>query len=557
MKQFSPVDNQESKRPASASSSSSAPLLSKERKGSYDTIGLESSASDSGVQQSVFDDPVLAHFYQPHYLYEGLHRFDPRADWTKAEEEKVVSKIDKWIMSWCCVMFIALQLDRGNIKQAMTDNFLEDLGMNTNDYNIGQAIFYSSFLIAELPSQMLSKRFGPHRWIPVQMILWSAVAAAQCGLTGRVSFFITRGLVGMIEGGFIPTAILYLSYFYTSKELPVRLSWFWTGTALTGIFASFLACGILSLRGAYGWEGWRYLFIIEGTATGIVGIISWFYMPPSPTQTKSRFRGEDGWFTPREEVIMVNRILRDDPTKGDMHNRQAIGARGFLKSLMDYDMWPLYVVGVMAYIPMNPPMSYLTLTLRDLGFDVLQSNLLTIPSTILLIFMLLKITKLSGRYSEKTFIASFGVLWTLPLLVILRFLPSHANPWYKYLITTLICGHPYPHAILGAWVSSNSGSVRTRSVSAAIYNMAVQSSSIFASTIYREDDRPDYRRGNTALICIALFDIALFVGVKKYYVWRNEQKERVWGRMNTTEKANYLATTEDEGNKRLDFRFMH
>jgi hypothetical protein len=65
------------------------------------------------------------------------------------------------------------------------------------------------------------------------------------------------------------------------------------------------------------------------------------------------------------------------------------------------------------------------------------------------------------------------------------------------------------------------------------------------------------RRGNTALICIALFDVLLFVGVKKYYVWRNAQKEKVWGKMDTTQKANYLATTEDEGNKRLDFRFMH
>lgn len=49
-------------------------------------------------------------------------------------------------------------------------------------------------------------------------------------------------------------------------------------------------------------------------------------------------------FTPREEVIMINRVLRDDPTKGDMHNRQSIGASGFMKSLMDYDLWPLYLV---------------------------------------------------------------------------------------------------------------------------------------------------------------------------------------------------------------------
>ena len=63
------------------------------------------------------------------------------------------------------------------------------------------------------------------------------------------------------------------------------------------------------------------LFALEGTLTGLIGIISYFYLPPSPCQTSSRFRGKDGWFNEREEKIMVNRILRDDPSKGDMHNR--------------------------------------------------------------------------------------------------------------------------------------------------------------------------------------------------------------------------------------------
>jgi sugar phosphate permease len=212
-------------------------------------------------------------------------------------------------------MFFALQLDRGNITQALSDNMLNDLGLTTDQYNYGMTIFYLCFLCAELPSQMISKKLGPDNWIPVQMISWSIVAICQCKLTGESSFYATRALLGLIEGGFIADVILYLSYFYKSKELPIRLSYFWSAYIMTNVVSAFLAYGILHLRQTTGWAGWRWLFLIEGIFTLLIGVFSWFYLPPSPTQTSSKFRGKDGWFSEREEIIMVNRVLRDDPGK--------------------------------------------------------------------------------------------------------------------------------------------------------------------------------------------------------------------------------------------------
>jgi MFS family permease len=137
----------------------------------------------------------------------------------------------------------------------------EDLGMNTDDYNNGMTIFYCSFLFAELPSQLISKKVGPDTWIPIQMVCWSAVAASQAALSGRTSFYICRFLLGMIEGGFIPDTILYLSYFFTNGELPKRLSWFWTSYQSTQIVGAFLAYGILHLRGHHGMEGKSACFL--------------------------------------------------------------------------------------------------------------------------------------------------------------------------------------------------------------------------------------------------------------------------------------------------------
>jgi hypothetical protein len=101
-------------------------------------------------------------------------------------------------------MFFGLQLDRGNISNALTDNMLPDLGMTQDDYNNGTTVQLLCFLAAEFPVQLLIKRYGFKQVLPLLMMMWSLVSWAQAFMTGKVGFYITRALIGACEGGFIP-----------------------------------------------------------------------------------------------------------------------------------------------------------------------------------------------------------------------------------------------------------------------------------------------------------------------------------------------------------------
>lgn len=94
-----------------------------------------------------------------------------------------------------------------------------------------------------------------------------------------------------------------------------------------------------------------------------------------------------------------------------------------------------------------------------------------------------------------------------------------------------------------------------RTVSAALYNITIQLSGIAGSNIYRKDDKPLYRRGNSQLIAINVATIFAYILAKTYYVVRNKWKKEQWEKLTAEEKATYLQTTSDQGNKRLDFQF--
>ncbi|GAA88574.1 MFS transporter [Aspergillus luchuensis IFO 4308] len=404
------------------------------------------------TQPSVYDDPDLVEEYKPRPDWEGIHRFDPAARWTWAEENKIVRKLDLRIIIWACIMITALELDKSNIQQANADNFLTDIRLSR-------------------------------------------------------------------DGGFTPTVILYLSYFYKHHELSIRLGYWYAASSLADMLAGILAYGILHLGGHGGQAGWRWLFLIEGLLTLALGLLAIVLLPPSATQTAHWARGKKGWFTAREETIMVNRLLREDPTTVSQ---------------------------------------YFTLQLKDYGFSTFNTILLSLPCSVIGIITRILLTYGGEIFGSLAWMGVVAQLWCLPFLIYMNVVDlSEANKWIVWSVLTLFLGFPNAHALQAGWVSRNSNSVRTRAIAAAIYNMSVQLSAIIASNIYRDWDAPRYVVGNRVLLSIVSVNMAIYLATKVYYMLRNRQRDQKWNAMTEDQRVDYVATTRDEGNRRLDFRFAH
>ncbi|KAH8898923.1 major facilitator superfamily transporter [Thozetella sp. PMI_491] len=501
----------------------------------------------------------LADTLPPHETYEGRHRFDPYASWTIAEERKVVRKTDLYLLTWLCVMFFGLQLDRGNLSNALADNLLDDLHITSDDYNNGSTIQLLCFLTAEFPVQLITKRFGFRRVLPTLMVCWGLVSCFQAFMTNRTSFYITRALIGLFEGGFIPGTILFATYFYTSKELSVRLAAFWSTLNVARVISALLAAGILEMRGVSGRPGWFWLFILEGLLTIVLGLISMVYLPSSPTSTSGPLWRKP-WYTEREEVIMINRVLRDDPAKGLTALQEPAKLKDILEAWKDPSMWGLYFIGLVAYIPASPVQAYLTLSLKRLGFSTFNSNMLTIPSAALQIITMLALAYSSDYFNERTFHCFFGEFWIMPILIAMLTVPDGGNDWGRFSMVTLLVGYPYFHPIVSAWISENTFDVKKRAITAATYNVIVQVGSLIGTQIYRSYDSPYYKRGNTVCLSICVLSLVTFLVQRQVLVYLNKKKKEKWAAMSAEERIEYQndkVAREQDGNRRLDFRFVY
>ncbi|CAK7217072.1 hypothetical protein SCUCBS95973_003027 [Sporothrix curviconia] len=199
----------------------------------------------------------------------------------RALTRRILWKMDTRILPVLALLFLCSFLDRTNVGNARLYGLEKELGMDLLDhqYDQGLAVFYATYIVSEVPSNLVLKLVTPRIWLPFLTFAWGVVSMCQGFIRNFAGFVVVRAVLGFTEGGLLPGMILYLSGLYTRRELALRIGLFYTAASLSGAFGGLLARGLSEMAGRGGYSAWRWIFIIEGLLTVAVALIAAVLLP--------------------------------------------------------------------------------------------------------------------------------------------------------------------------------------------------------------------------------------------------------------------------------------
>jgi D-galactonate transporter len=214
-------------------------------------------------------------------------------------------------ISWRLIPFLILAyffsyLDRVNLGfAALTMN--AELKFSPLIFAWGAGIFFIGYFIFEVPSNLALEKFGASRWIARIMVSWGIISAAMALVSGEMSFYVLRFLLGVAEAGFFPGIILYLTYWYPAEYRARFLAAFGLAVPISTVIGAPISGLLLGLDGMMGLKGWQWLFIIEGIPSVLLGFVSWFYLTDKPEKAD--------WLTSEQKAWLAAKLQAEIATK--------------------------------------------------------------------------------------------------------------------------------------------------------------------------------------------------------------------------------------------------
>ncbi|KAL5627190.1 hypothetical protein FOBRF1_001533 [Fusarium oxysporum] len=194
-----------------------------------------------------------------------VHQYgQPAPPVDEALESKLRWKMDLRILPTVTIIYLLCFIDRANIGNAKIAGLEADLKMQGYDFNVSLSIFYISYILFEIPLNLLCKRIGPGWFIPACCVGFGICTTCTAFVHDFSTLCGLRFLLGVFEAAMLPANVYYLSRWYRRSELTFRLSFVIISASLAGAFGGLLASAILRLQSFGSLHSWRMIFAIEG-----------------------------------------------------------------------------------------------------------------------------------------------------------------------------------------------------------------------------------------------------------------------------------------------------
>jgi MFS transporter, ACS family, tartrate transporter len=305
--------------------------------------------------------------------------------------------IRRRLLPFLFVLYVVAYLDRINVGfAALTMN--QELGLSSQQYGLLSGVFFWGYFIFEVPSNLMLERIGARVWIARILISWGVVSFATAFAHSAAQLYVARFLLGVAEAGFFPGIVLYLTYWFTQRQLAQAIGVFMTALPTASIVGGPMSGWILDHVHGFGLSSWRWVLMLEALPAVVGGICTYLLLPNGPA--------EAGFLTAEHKQALVSALRSEAEAKRVSERRPVLGTIGsrrvlYLAAIAFLFMTGSYVAGF--WMPQSIRAAGHGLSHLKIGLLVMAPNLIGLCAMVL-------VSRSSSRRDERHWHAALSLL---------------------------------------------------------------------------------------------------------------------------------------------------
>ncbi|KAF5573951.1 DAL5-Allantoate ureidosuccinate permease [Fusarium pseudoanthophilum] len=434
---------------------------------------------------------------------------------TPGEERKLVRKIDLHLMPLMFVLYLFQYLDKTSLGYTAIMGILQDANLSGNQYSWVSSFFYVGFLIASPLSSILLVKFPVAKVVVLTVLIWAGIQMVMAAGKSFASLAVLRILLGAFEAAIGPGFTIITSTWYKPSEHALRHGLWYGGASVAYIIGGITAYGISHIDSAI--KSWQFLFIIFGAATFIWGLVVWWLLPTTP---------QSAWFLDQHE-----RKLAFARVQGARHSTQT-GKWNYAQmreAFIDPRSWLLFLLCVFSTIPGGGLTAFGSVIIKDFGYSVLQTQLLSMSVGAFLLFFVILTVSISMTLKNARCL-SIAILNFMSLagVLMVKLLPE-SNKIARLAGIWLVCAQASAFPTTLSLVSSNiTGHTKKATVSGMLF-VGFCVGYIIGPLTFIAQEAPGYKTAFNIMVACYVLNIVIVASMRQIMARWNKQRNQQHG----------------------------